>query len=84
MKASGLPKKQKVNLVWNTMRGSRVTQAGFGEAKSTLLTVETDNQGSFTKIFPIPDDLGGPPHRMDLQVNGKNYGQAYLSITQRL
>jgi len=81
MKASGLPKNQKVELIWNTMRGSRVSGKGFGAKQSTWLTVETDNQGSFTKTFSIPDDLGGPPHQIDLQVDGKIYGQAYLSIT---
>ncbi|NOU97412.1 hypothetical protein GC093_29900 [Paenibacillus sp. LMG 31456] len=80
MKASGLPKNQKINLIWNTMRGSRITQAGFGEEKSTLLTVKTDDQGSFIESFPVPDDLGGIPHRIDLEANGKIYGQTYLSI----
>jgi hypothetical protein len=81
MKASGLPKNQKIDLIWNTMRGSRVSGNGFGAQKSAWLSVETDDQGSFTKAFPVPDDLGGPPHRVDLQVNGKNVGQTYLSIT---
>jgi hypothetical protein len=81
MKGSGFPKNQKVDLIWNTMRGSRVSGNGFGAKQSSWNTVETDENGSFTKSFPIPDDLGGPPHRIDLKVNGKIYGQTYLSIT---
>jgi hypothetical protein len=80
MKASGLPENQKIELIWNTMRGSRVSGNGFGEEQSTLLIVETDEKGSFTKEFPVPDDLGGPPHRIDLKAKGKIYGQTYLSI----
>lgn len=81
MKASGLPKNQKVELIWNTMRGSRVSGKGFGAKQSSWITVETDKQGTLTKSFPVPDDLGGIPHRIDLKVNGKIYGQTYLSIT---
>ena len=81
MKASGLPKNQKIDLIFNTMRGSRVSGKGFGEEKIDLFSVQTDDQGSFTKIFPVPDDLGGIPHRIDLQVGDKVYGQTYLAIT---
>src|SRR4051812_49001054 len=63
------------------MRGSRVSGNGFGEKKIDLFSVQTDAQGSFTKTFPIPNDLGGNPHRIDLQVSDKIYGQTYLSIT---
>lgn len=58
-----------------------MTQAGFGEHKEPLFSIDTDNQGGFTKTFPVLDDFGGIPHRINLQVNGQNYGQAYLSIT---
>ncbi|WP_284037733.1 hypothetical protein [Neobacillus sp. 114] len=81
MSASGLPKNQKIDLVFNTMRGSRVSGNGFGEKQLDLFSIQTDDQGSFTKSFPVPDDLGGIPHRIDLKVNGKIYGQTYLSIT---
>lgn len=81
MTASGLPKNKEVKLIFNTMRGSRVSGNGFGEKKLDLFSVQTDGQGSFTKAFPVPDDLGGIPHRIDLQVDGKTYGQTYLAIT---
>jgi len=81
MKASGLPKNQKVDIIWNTMRGSRVSGNGFGEKQIELFFIETDDQGSYTKTFPIPDDLGGIPHRIDIIADGKIYGQTYLSIT---
>ena len=81
MTAGGLPKNQKIDVIWNTMRGSRVSGNGFGEEQVDLFSIETDQQGSFTKTFPVPDDLGGIPHRIDLRVNDKIYGQTYLSIT---
>ncbi|WP_423800612.1 hypothetical protein [Neobacillus sp. SAB-20_R2A] len=81
MTAKGLPKNKNVKIIFNTMRGSRVSGNGFGEKKIDLFSVNTDDQGSFTKDFPVPDDLGGIPHRIDLQVDGKTYGQTYLSIT---
>lgn len=81
MKASGLPKNQKVDLIFNTMRGSRVSGQGFGEKKIDLFSVQTDDKGAFTKTFPVPDDLGGIPHRIDLMVGDKVYGQTYLAIT---
>ncbi|WP_066308821.1 hypothetical protein [Bacillus sp. FJAT-29814] len=81
MTATGLPKNQKVEAIFNTMRGSRVSGNGFGEKQIELFTMETDEQGALTKTFPVPDDLGGIPHRIDLKVNGKIYGQTYLSIT---
>ena len=81
MTASGLPKNKEVKLSFNTMRGSRVSGNGFGEKKLDLFSVQTDDQGSFSKDFPVPDDLGGIPHRIDLQVDGKTYGQTYLAIT---
>ncbi|WP_142383518.1 hypothetical protein [Bacillus sp. T33-2] len=81
MKAHGLPKNQKVEVIFNTMRGSRVSGNGFGEKQLNLFSSETDSKGSFTKAFPVPDDLGGIPHRIDLKMNGKIYGQTYISIT---
>lgn len=81
MKASGLPKNKEVKILWNTMRGSRVSGNGFGEVQEDLFSITTNAQGSFTKTFPVPDDLGGIPHRIDVTINGKIYGQTYLSIT---
>lgn len=80
LKVSGLAKNESVKVVWNTMRGSRTSGNGF-QAKQLVLThLSTDTNGKIDYKFPIPDDLGGIPHRIDLVINGKTVGQAYLSI----
>lgn len=80
MTAKGLDKNKEVELVWNTMKGSRVSGLGFDEESSSLQTVKTDNQGNFTHDFKIPDDLGGIPHRIDAKIEDDIVGQTYLSI----
>ncbi|REB11616.1 hypothetical protein DVB69_00275 [Sporosarcina sp. BI001-red] len=81
LKASNLPKNKEVELVWNTMKGSRVTDSGFDEESAVLDTIKTDAEGNAEYKFEIPDDLGGLPHRIDLQIGDEIYGQTYLRIT---
>lgn len=78
--SSGLPKDTEIELVWNTMKGSRVSGKGFGEEVMTLDKIKTDASGNLSYDFPVPDDLGGIPHRLDLVADGEVYGQAYLRI----
>lgn len=78
--AKGLEKNKEVELVWNTMKGSRVSGLGFEEKSATLETVKTDADGNFTYDFAIPDDLGGIPHRIDAKIGDEVVGQTYLSI----
>ncbi|TVY09211.1 hypothetical protein [Paenibacillus cremeus] len=78
--AKGLPANEKLKLVWNTMSGSRVSGLGFAEKQITLVEKTTDQDGSLTFDFPIPDDLGGVPHRIDLVAGEQTYGQTYLTI----
>jgi len=80
MTAAGLPKNQKVELIWNTMKGSRVSGLGFAEESSTLASLTTDDKGQLSYDFSVPDDLGGIPHRMDVKVGDEVYGQEYLRI----
>ncbi|WP_276356817.1 hypothetical protein [Cohnella caldifontis] len=82
LNASGLPAgRSDVKLVWNTMSGSRVSGNGFAEKQVSLATgLKTDAGGKLAYTFPIPDDLGGIPHRLDLLVGNEVYGQAYLTI----
>lgn len=80
IKASGLPKNQSIDMIWNTMKGSRVSGLGFAEHSSKLGTVKTDSKGNVTYEFTIPDDLGGIPHRIDLKSGDEVYGQGYLRI----
>jgi hypothetical protein len=67
LKASGLPAGKQANVVWHTMEGSRVTGMGFAEKTRSLGTARTDSDGSLSYEFPIPDDLGGVPHRIELR-----------------
>ena len=80
MSAEGLPANADAELIWNTMRGSRVSGNGFAEETTTLATVKTNDNGKLNYEFSVPDDLGGIPHRIDLKVNGETYGQTYLRI----
>ncbi|TSI06177.1 hypothetical protein [Lysinibacillus sp. BW-2-10] len=78
--ASNLPAEKEVEFVFNTMRGSRVSGNGFGEETTVLGKAPIDKDGKIEFDFPIPDDLGGIPHRIDLVVDGEVYGQTYLRI----
>lgn len=80
MTASGLPKNKEVELIWNTMKGSRVSGLGFAGENNVLDTVKTDANGNISYDFAVPDDLGGIPHRIDLKIGDEIYGQAYLRI----
>ncbi|KOS68553.1 hypothetical protein AEA09_08310 [Lysinibacillus contaminans] len=78
--STGLPKDTEVELVWNTMKGSRVSGNGFAEEVTSLDKIKTDATGNLDYDFKVPDDLGGIPHRLDLVANGEVYGQTYLRI----
>jgi hypothetical protein len=80
LQAIGLPTNQKISLVWNTMVGSRVSGKGFGEQQDILGQATPDQDGNLNYTFPIPDDLGGVPHRIDLKIQDQVLGQAYLRI----
>ncbi|NBD24951.1 hypothetical protein [Paenibacillus glycinis] len=81
LKASGLPAGKQADVVWHTMEGSRITGAGFTEKTRKLGTARTDGNGSLSYDFPIPDDLGGVPHRIELKVGGLAYAEVYLAIS---
>jgi hypothetical protein len=80
MMVTGLPKDKKVGILWNTMKGSRVSGLGFAEQSTPLATMKTDAQGKLAYDFTVPDDLGGIPHRIDLVVDNVVFGQEYLRI----
>jgi len=80
LKASGLPKDKDIDLIWNTIAGSRITKAGFSKKTAKLATVHTDSNGALSASFKVPNDLGGIPHLIELKLGGKSYGQAYLRV----
>lgn len=78
--ATGLPADSEATIVWYTMVGNRVTDAGFSEKEEELGTAKVDADGKLVFDFAAPDDLGGPPHRIDVVVDGKVMGQTYFKI----
>ncbi len=80
LQAKGLPKNQEISIVWHTMVGNRVSGSGFGETTQELGKARTDENGNLQFTFNVPDDLGGPPHLIDLVANGEVVGQTYFKI----
>jgi hypothetical protein len=80
LQATGLPASKPVQLVWNTMRGNRISATGFAEHSTIMGEASSDRHGKLDYSFAIPDDLGGVPHRIDVVMDGHIYGQAYLHI----
>jgi len=80
LSVTGLPKGKKAEIIWNTMKGSRVSGTGFAGAASKLADVSIDQNGQIKYNFNVPDDLGGIPHRMDVKIDNKIYAQTYLRI----
>jgi hypothetical protein len=78
--ASGLPANEDMDIIWNSMVGSRVSGNGFEEKHTTLASVKTDADGKLSYEFDIPDDLGGIPHRIDIVAGEDVYAQDYLRI----
>jgi len=78
--AKGLPKNQEVSIVWNSFVGSRVSDAEITETTNVLGTALTDEEGALQFTFSVPDDLGGPPHRIDLVAGNEIVGQTYFKI----
>jgi len=68
-------------LVWNTMSGNRVTNGMYQTAQNDLASVTTDANGQFTWKGQVPDDLGGPPHEIDIEDSNQTVvGSAYYRI----
>lgn len=80
IKGTGLPKTKEITFDWHTMVGNRVTPEGFSEDITELGKTKTNEKGEFSYTFPIPDDLGGLEHLIDVKVNDDIYGQTYLRI----
>ena len=62
------------------MVGNRVTPEGFSPEVMSLGESKTNKAGELTFEFPVPDDLGGLEHLIDLRIGEEVYGQAYLRI----
>lgn len=80
LQAKGVPANESYQLVWYTMVGNRVTSAGFSEKAKVLGAVKSNASGNLSYEFPIPDDLGGVPHRIELKSDKEAFGEAYLRI----
>ncbi len=81
LQGHGLPANATLQVVWNTESGSRVTASMYQPSTIQLATVTTDGSGSFTWNGSVPDDLGGPPHEIDLVDASQNVvGSAQFRI----
>ena len=84
LQGQGLPANTQLQVVWNTMSGNRVTKSMYQTAQSQLATVTTDASGAFTWKGTVPDDLGGPPHEIDVMQGSQKVGYAYFRIMPQL
>ncbi len=76
----GLPPDTTLRVVWNTESGNRVTQSMYQTAQIPLATVRTNASGAFTWKGAVPDDLGGPPHEIDVMDGTQKVGSAQFRI----
>jgi len=81
---SGLPKNEKLSMIWHTMVGTRVSAAGYGEKSWSIGELTTDSEGRFSHDFNVPDDLGGLPHLIEVKSGDEVYGQTYLKINPKI
>ncbi|MBE3556092.1 MAG: hypothetical protein IMW91_03320 [Firmicutes bacterium] len=81
---SGFPANTAVSFLWNTARGNRVTTTGYAMEKQHLLEVHTDARGQLQTTFQVPNDLGGPAHLIEAQVNGKTLAATTLQILPKI
>jgi hypothetical protein len=79
LKGSGLPAGESVELIWFTVKGSRVSGQGWAEAPTSLGTVNVDASGEIALPFQALDDLGGP-HRIEAHVNGQKVAETSFTI----
>ncbi len=56
---SGYPAAAKVELLWSSVTGNRISGAGWQEVERTLAEVTTTGEGTFSLTLETPDDLGG-------------------------
>ncbi len=80
LKGSGLPAGKSVELIWFTVKGSRVSGQGWAEAPTSLGTINVDANGKIAFPFQVLDDLGGP-HRIEAQIDGQKVAETSSSIT---
>ena len=81
LKGTGLQPNTTLKVVWDTMSGSRVTASMYQPATIDLASVTTDASGNFTWVGAVPNDLGGPPHEVDVvDGSGNVVGSAQFRI----
>ena len=84
LQGHGLPADTSLAVVWNTMSGNRVTSSMYQTAQTTLATVTSDAYGTVTWQGTVPDDLGGPPHEIDLMNGSQKVASGYFRIMPQL
>jgi hypothetical protein len=83
LKASNLPPNSNVDLAFVTVRGSRTTGLGWGMQKISLGSAVVAADGTLTKDFNIPDDLGGW-HTVTIEQGSQELAEAPVLIEPSL
>ena len=79
LRGEGFPRKQSLQLVWETFVGSRVSGSGFDPDEKVLAQVQVGSDGKIALPVTVPEDLGGM-HGLVLR-NGDNLvARAFFAI----
>jgi len=77
LRGEGFTAGARVDLVWQTSVGSRVSGEGYGPSERSLGTVTVGGDGRINSPIAIPDDLGGL-HAIDLRAGDTALARVYF------
>ncbi len=76
LQGAGFAPGASVSVTWSSVRGNRISGAGWEEVDRELGTVTADASGAFTFTTDTPDDLGGA-HRVGAVVGDQRVETVY-------
>ena len=77
LRAQGFTAGARVDLVWQTSVGSRVSGEGYGPSERSLGTLTVGGDGRINSPVTVPDDLGGL-HAIDLRSGDTVLARVYF------
>ncbi|HLF06762.1 MAG TPA: hypothetical protein VI893_06295 [Thermoplasmata archaeon] len=72
----------KVQILWWTVEGNRVSGSGFEAVSWEWATVTPLGSGDLVVNLKVPSDLGGPAHRIEAVVDGVSIAETSFTITR--
>jgi hypothetical protein len=78
LRGEGFTAGARVDIVWQTSVGSRVSGEGYGPSERSLGTMTVGGDGRIDSAIAIPDDLGGL-HAIDLRSASSQGGETLLA-----